>query len=404
MSKHFGIPNRRQFLKAGLLTSLTTLSYAADAVDIPGSEPMLDLKRRFRSPIIIASVEQLRVGDSIWFRVRSENGLEGYCPGNDRLEVTVEMARMLVIPYFVGKDAREIESLVDNVYTERDSRGSVYKFAGMPFWNIVGHIEVAIFDMLARQAGTPVSTLLGKPLRDQIPVYISQFGRTTTAQQEVENAAKDLQKTGALATKLKVGLRMANSKQQMQRDRRMIELARESFGDDVTIYVDANSSYTVAEATEMGRFFDEYGVSLFEEPVPWQDYRGTRKVADALRELNIKVAGGEQDSSLWQWDDMIDERAVDVVQPDIFYNGGFVRTLRVAKMAEAVGIPVTPHSPKVLPHAAANLHLCSVLPNLGPFQEYRSYGTVIDGNVAVPNGDGLGIEIDTQSFAKAKLL
>ncbi|QEF96884.1 L-rhamnonate dehydratase [Stieleria maiorica] len=404
MSTHFRVPDRRQFLKTGLLASLTTLPHVADAVDIPGREPMLNLKQRFRSPIIIASVDQLRVGDSIWFRVRSDDGLEGYCPGNDRLEVTVEMAKQLVVPFFVGKDARDIESLVDDVYTERDSRGSVYKFAGMPFWNVVGHIEVALFDMLARQARVPVNTLLGRPLRAQIPVYISQFGRATTARQEVENAARDLEKTSALATKLKVGRRMANSEQQMQRDRRMIELARKTFGDDVTIYVDANSSYTVAEAIQMGRFLDDYGVAFFEEPVPWQDYRGTRKVAEALRELQIEVAGGEQDSSLWQWDDMIDGRTVDVVQPDVFYNGGFVRTLRVAKMAEAVGIPVTPHSPKVLPHAAANLHLCSVLPNLGPFQEYRSYGKVTDGKVTVPTGVGLGIEIDTQNITNANLL
>ena len=404
MSNLSNVIHRRQLIKNAAIASFALLPRISYGVDIPGSKPMLDLKSRFQSPIIIESVEQLRVGNSIWFRVRTKKGLSGYCPGNDRLKVTVEMAKQLVIPFFVGKDARDIESLVDGVYTERDSRGSVYKFAGMPFWNIVGHIEVAVFDMLARQAEVPVSTLLGKPLRAQIPVYISQFGRATTAQQEVANAAKDLEKTGASATKLKVGLRMANSKQQIQRDRRMIELARKTFGDDVTIYVDANSSYTVAEAIEMGRFFDEYGVALFEEPVPWQDYRGTRKVAEGLRELKIKVAGGEQDSSLWQWDDMINGRIIDVAQPDVLYNGGFIRTLRVAKMAEAAGIPITPHSPKVLPHAAANLHLCSVLPNLGPFQEYRSYGKTVNGKVIVPTGDGLGIEIDTQRLANAPVL
>lgn len=375
------------------------------AVDIPGSQTkVLKLDGRFSEPVMIASIEQLLVGESIWMRVRSEDGRTGYCPGNDRLKVTGEMARQLIFPYFVGKDAREIELLVDGVYTVRDERGSVYKFAGMPFWNIVGHLEIAILDLLSRSAEVSMATLLGGAVRQQIPVYISQFGRNTSAEQEVDNAVRDLEKTGASATKLKVGLRMANSKAQMQRDRRMIELARKRMGDKTTIYVDANSSYTAKEAVEMGRFFDDHGIAFFEEPVPWQDYRGTRAVTEALSDREIQVAGGEQDSSLWQWQRMIDEKAVDIVQPDVFYNGGLVRTLRVAKMAAAAGLPVTPHSPKVLPVAAANLQLCSVLTNAGPYQEYRSYGRVSDGMVKVPDGPGLGIQVDENALASAKAL
>ena len=170
----------------------------------------------------------------------------------------------------------------------------------MPFWNIIGHLDVAIFDMLGRIAGVSVGELLGGKRRGEIPVYISQFGRSTTAEQEVAIAARDLEKTGAKATKLKVGLRMANSKEQMRRDRRMIERARRTFGDAVTIYVDANGSYTARAAIEMGRFFNEHGVEFIEEPLPWQDYRGTREVTGALQDLNVNVAGDEQDSSLWQ--------------------------------------------------------------------------------------------------------
>lgn len=395
---------RRSFVSATLAGSAMALPAMSQAVDIPGSDQrFLDLRQKFSSPVIIDSVEQLRVGDSVWFRARDKDGSEGFCPGNDRLQVTVPLAKQLVIPFFVGKDARQIESLVDDVYTVRDSRGSVYKYAGMPFWNVVAHLEVAILDMLSRKAQTSLSRLFGDPKRTEIPVYISQFGRDTSAQEEVATAVKNLEKTGARAIKLKVGLRMANSDSQTQRDQRMIALARATLGDDITIYVDANSSYTVEEAISMGRFFNDYGVEFFEEPVPWQDYRGTQRVADALRALDIKVAGGEQDSSLWQWNDMITRRTIDVAQPDVFYNGGLIRTLRVARMAQAAGLPVTPHSPKVLPIAAANLHLCSLLPNIGPFQEYRSYGKVTNGSVSVPQGDGLGIEISDQVTMAKKL-
>ncbi|GAB5443393.1 MAG: galactonate dehydratase [Fuerstiella sp.] len=404
--------NRRAFLQSTAVAGAVLLSGTTSSrgeVDIPGRQPLLDLKQQFPDPVVIEAVDQLQVGDSIWFRVRSADGAEGFCPGNDRLKVTVEMARQLINPYFVQKDAREIESLVDGVYTERDQRGSVYKFAGMPFWNVVGHLEVAVFDLLGRLADRSVSQILANAFpqhqpRGRIPVYISQFGRNTSAEQEVENAARDLQKTGAKATKLKIGLRMNNSKQQTKRDQRMIELARKTFGDDVTIYVDANSSYTAKEAVLMGKFLDSFGVELLEEPLPWQDYEGTRQVTEALFHLVLQVAGGEQDSSLWQWQDMVNRRIVDVLQPDVFYNGGLVRSLRVARMAQQAGRTITPHSPKVLPDAAANLHFCSVLPNLGPFQEYRSYGTVTDGFIDVPTGPGLGIEVDPGKLRTARRL
>ncbi len=119
--------------------------------------------------------------------------------------------------------------------------------------------------------------------------------------------------------------------------------------------------------------------------------RGTKKVTDALK---MTVAGGEQDSSLWQWREMIESRILDHVQPDVSYNGGFVRTLRVARMAEKAGMQITPHSPTTLPRAAANLHLCAVVPNLGPFQEYRAYGSVENGKVTIPTSAGLGVNLN----------
>jgi len=395
---------RRQWLQLATASFIGAGAATSRAVDIPGQEPLLDLHQRLPEPVPIAAVDQLQIGNAIWIRVTSESGQIGFCPGNDRLKVTVEMARKLVIPFFIGKDARDIERLVDNVYTSQDKRGSVYKYAGMPFWNIVGHIEVAIFDLLARIAGTGVNQLLGQPLRQRIPVYISQFGRETSAEEEVARAAADLEKTGAKATKLKIGLRMANSAGQSRRDRKMIELARKTFDDDVTIYVDSNSSYTVDEAIAMGRFLNDHGVALFEEPVPWQDYRGTREVTEALSDLPIQVAGGEQDSSLWQWREMVDRRTVDIVQPDLFYNGGFVRSLRVARMAKSAGMLMTPHSPKAGTDAAAHLHLCSVIPNLGPFQEYRAHGQVDGGVVDVPDGPGLGIDAVSVDFRNATVL
>jgi L-alanine-DL-glutamate epimerase-like enolase superfamily enzyme len=112
---------------------------------------------------------------------------------------------------------------------------------------------------------------------------------------------------------------------------------------------------------------------------------------------------------------MIRERAVDLVQPDLAYNGGFTRCLRVAKMAEREGMQVTPHCPKADPNTAYMLHYAAVVPNLGPHQEYHAQGRrgewwvapsfeARDGVVPVPAGPGLGIEYDPAIWREAQRL
>jgi L-alanine-DL-glutamate epimerase-like enolase superfamily enzyme len=154
------------------------------------------------------------------------------------------------------------------------------------------------------------------------------------------------------------------------------------------------------------------GVGFFEEPCPWEEYEETRLVAD---ELDVVVAGGEQDSSLPRFRWMIEHRVVNLVQPDLAYNGGFIRCLRVAKMAERAGMPVTPHCPKADPNTAYMLHFAAVVPNLGPHQEYNALGPrgswwhapsfeIENGVVPVPTGPGLGVEYDPAIWQEAEIV
>jgi L-alanine-DL-glutamate epimerase-like enolase superfamily enzyme len=129
--------------------------------------------------------------------------------------------------------------------------------------------------------------------------------------------------------------------------------------------------------------------------------------------LKIPVAGGEQDTSWPQWRRMVSQRIVDIAQPDVNYNGGLLRTLRVARLAAAAGLPITPHCPQTGPYQTPNLHFASVVPNLGPFQEYNAAPSapipwctpsldVQGGMVTVPTGPGLGIEFDPSIWPKAQ--
>lgn len=369
----------------------------------------MDLHSRFPQPIKIASFDAFRFEGHFLLRVRSEAGVTGVVTVNDRLAYLWPILEQFIIPFFQGQDARDLRRLVNEVYTYR----SAYKLAGIAFWNPVAYAELAVLDMLGRQAGVSAGELLGTVIRQEIPVYLSSLRRDTTAEAEVAWLAARLRETKATAVKLKIGGRMSHNADAFPgRTERLIPLARETFGEAVTIYVDANGSYDAEGAIEIAALLTDYGIGFLEEPCPWQDYWATKRVADALA---LPVAGGEQDSNLLQFDWMIRERAVDVVQPDVMYNGGLIRALRVAGMALDAAIPIMPHSPKVGAEAAAVLQFCSVAENLGPYQEWRGEATptaswyepafeIQNGAVRVPKGPGLGVTYDPDIFDKAERL
>ncbi len=196
------------------------------------------------------------------------------------------------------------------------------------------------------------------------------------------------------------------------RSQRLIELIRRRMGDAMVIYADANGSYNARQAIEVGRMLEDHGVALFEEPCPWEEYDQTRAVAQAL---GINVGGGEQDSSWPRWREMIDNRIVDVAQPDVLYNGGLLRTRRVTDHAASAGLTATPHSPKTGPWAAAMLALVSSLRNPNDYHEWRDSDDpwpawcspacgVKGGSVTVPSGAGLGVDYDPQFVAQMRVV
>src|SRR5262249_7504351 len=231
------------------------------------------------APVRVRSLEALQLGKDYFVRATSAGGEVGVAPAGSRLPDILSLFKRLVVPFFVKKDARDLESLVDQVYLG----GRRDKYAGMPFWHAVAVAELALFDLLARLQKEPVHSLLGKALRSRLPVYVSRFRRDTTAQAEVKAAADALERTGAKAVKLKIGGRMTTSARQDRRDREMVSLARKTLGAKVALYVDANGSYTPKQAVAMGKFLHEHGVGFLEEPCPWEEYEQTKEVADALK-------------------------------------------------------------------------------------------------------------------------
>jgi len=275
-------------------------------------------------------------------------------------------------------------------------------------------VEQSLFDLLGKTVRKSASELMGGVLRKEVAVYLSGSGRDTTAEEEVDVYVRGVEETGAKAVKFKIGGRMsANKDTYPGRTEKIFELAAKKFGGKVTLMADANGSYSAAKAIEVGKRLQEMKYLFFEEPCPWEEKGEMKKVTDAL---DIKIAFGEQDSSLWMFHWMIENKVIDVVQPDLNYSGGFTRAVRVARMARKVNMWICPHNTQTGAASVNILHFAASTPNVGPYMEYvhRSEAkteswykpnfTIKNGAIPVPTGPGLGLEIDPDYLKKATLL
>jgi L-alanine-DL-glutamate epimerase-like enolase superfamily enzyme len=179
----------------------------------------------------------------------------------------------------------------------------------------------------------------------------------------------------------------------------LIPLVRKTFGDAIDIHADSNSSYDAPNSIRIGRMLEEIKAVYFEEPCQFDHLEETKEVADAL---TIPVAGGEQEYSDWRFRWMIAHRGVDIVQPDLHYYGGMIRSVRVARMAQVAKMPTTCHISGGFGFVYM-LHFASCIADPGRYQEYKlgteKYGawfdppiTVKDGKMSVPAGPGAGIK------------
>jgi L-alanine-DL-glutamate epimerase-like enolase superfamily enzyme len=179
----------------------------------------------------------------------------------------------------------------------------------------------------------------------------------------------------------------------------LIPLVRKTFGNSIDIHADSNSSWDPPQAIKAGRMLEDIKAVYFEEPCPFDHLEDTKVVAD---KLTIPVAGGEQEYSDWRFRWMIANRAVDIVQPDLHYYGGMIRSLRVARMAQLAKMSTTVHISGGFGFVYM-LHFASCVPDVGRYQEYKmgteKYGawfdpqiTVRNGKMTIPSGPGVGIK------------
>lgn len=362
----------------------------------------------FKDPVMIASVELLNYQGSWLCRVRSKGGAEGISVSNSQqMQVLYPIFTKRIAPFFVGKDARDLEQLVEDVTVYESN----YKAQSLAIWIPIATIEFAILDLFGKMAKLSIGMLISdKIYNTEINVYQANGERDNSAEEVIEHLQRDVAISHAKAIKFKLGGRMSHTETPAGRSEKLIPMVRKTFGDKMIISADANGSYTAEQAIPIGKLMQEYKYAFYEEPVPFDWYEDTKKVADALE---IPIAGGEQEPSTHNFRWLIANGGLSITQQDMFYFGGMVRCVRVARMANALGKQTIPHISSTGLGYLYMMHFVSAIPNSGPYHEFKEFNNTLpytcatstlrsDGNgtVKVPTGPGLGIEIDPAYMAK----
>ncbi len=360
-----------------------------------------------KNPIIIESMDLLKQGREFLVRVRSKDGLEALavCHSKKMQEAYPTFLRR-VAPFFRGKDARKIEPLLDDLYRTNSN----YKMQGLVFWICVAAAEIAILDLLGQASSQSIADMFGGRVRDNIPVYRASANRGNRPEKEVEYLQTLLNETGADAIKFRLGGRMSNNRDSFPgRTETLIPLVRRALGNDITLYADSNSSYDVDNSIRVGRLMEDHGYAFLEEPCRFDHLWETKQVAD---QLDIPVAGGEQEFSMRRFRWIIENRGVDIVQPDLQYFGGFIRCTKVARLAALAGMPCTVHMSGSGLGYLYVVHFASYIANAGAHQEFKGGSNIPiecptsdlecrNGKIRVPSGPGFGVTIDPAYIRRA---
>jgi len=294
--------NRRQFIATALAGGAAVAgsplsSYGSQPGDPTSAEalnrwyPTLDkilkqpvLKRElFASPVIIETLELLRYRGNFLCRVRSTDGAEGLSVGHGGLNSLHPIFVHRLQPFFIGKDARDLDLLLEKVYIYNFN----FRLSGMALGIPLATIEFAILDMLGRIANKSMGQLIGEIHHPHVAVYQATEYREKPVEESLDLIKRDVAENNAHALKIKVGGLMFMTKDinavgPKGRTERMIPLVRETFGDNMVLYADANGFYSVQEAIRVGRLLQEYRYGFFEEPVPFDWYEETKQVAALL--------------------------------------------------------------------------------------------------------------------------
>ena len=320
--------------------------------------------------------------------------------------VTKTVVEELLTPALLGKDPVDTEARFRDMATA----GQALEIGGAIWIGIAG-LDIAMWDLKGKILNLPIYKLLGGKVRERVPVYASSMARNLTPLQEANRALSFVEK-GYTGYKLHSAVPGKIDDSADQTIDTVTEV-RKAVGDDIDILVDVNGAYSVHHAIEIGKQLEELGVFHFEEPRPHYDLPGLANVAEAL---DIPIASGEMIYSLYEYRELMMRGKVDIIQPDIVKTPGFTTLIKIANLAESLGIPITCHNTQPTISTVAHAHFVAATPGAPYAQEYNIESVSIrdehpilseplqitNGLLEVPNGPGLGVALDMEMVHKLK--
>ncbi len=341
--------------------------------------------------------------------VETDQGITGWgeCfgPGNIAL-ANKGIVEKVIQPMVLGMDPMDRDVIWHKVYNLMRDHGQ----KGMPMQSLSG-VDIALWDIAGKVANLPISKLIGGTHRTRVKVYgYGMMLRDEPADAlaaRFEDEAAAIKGMGFSATKMKVGLGPKS-------DVKLCEAVRKSVGDEFPFMVDANHCYTTSDAFFVGRALEELGAYWFEEPVAPEDHDGYRELRAGLK---VNISGGEAEFNRWGWRTILENRGLDIAQPEVCALGGISEYLRVLALCHAHFTPVINHVWGSAIAVATNLQLLAAMPplpgGLHPWEPMLEFDTTdnkfrdnlltepldIQGQVAasggtaeIPQRPGIGVE------------
>jgi L-alanine-DL-glutamate epimerase-like enolase superfamily enzyme len=327
-------------------------------------------------------------------KIETDEGVTGIGLGatSDMAQAAIDYFR----PLLIGEDALAVERIWHKLWVPKlvGRRGMTTR--------AISAIDIALWDLRAKVAGMPLYKLLGG-YRDRVPTYIAGGyyeegkGLAELADEMHENVAM-----GARAIKMKVGALS------LREDAERVRVVREAIGPHVKLMVDANCAYKLYEAIQFARRIEEYDPFWFEEPLPPDDYEGHKRLADST---TIPIATGENEYTRYGFRDLIQQKAVAILNTDALICGGITEFMKITALAQAYDIDIAPHGPQEV-----HVHLVAAIANGLILEFYRDtvdpmWGKVYhhtlrlneDGTVSPPDVPGIGIEPQMETLAPYRI-
>jgi D-arabinonate dehydratase/D-galactarolactone cycloisomerase len=338
-----------------------------------------------------------RTIDTVMVRIETDSGQVGWGEAKAPVapQVTAKIIELLLADIVLGEDPRQVVVLWERMYAGMRVRGHRAGF----YLEAIAGVDIALWDLAGQAAGAPIATLLGGRMREAVRVYASgipslPLEAPDEAVAELVDEARDLAAAGYTGVKMAIG-------RGVEGDLRTIRAIRGALGDGFTVYADAAGVYSRADALRLGRALEELDVGFFEMPIPPEDVEGYAELAQALA---IPIA---LDSIMTRHEtvELIRNRAIDIVQPDVCRAGGITECRRIAELADCFGLAYQPHvSIGSAVHVAASAHLAVAMPNSIVCEYWIGKNPIgnaileeplelVDGYLSAPAGPGLGITI-----------